>query len=96
MCVDNRKLPLESANTVGAWVGNVYHDTEAGRDGVLMLIHMEFRTATTDGVGCYFRFGAAYSAHGANGPYNWCGYVAEPALSFEHTVHGRRYGRPDW
>jgi hypothetical protein len=100
MCIDNRKLPSETANTVGAWVGNVYHDFEADgdddHDGVLMLIHMEFRTATTDGVGCYFRFGLAYSANGPIGPFNWCGYVAEPALSFEHTVHGHKYGRPDW
>jgi hypothetical protein len=101
LCIDNRKLPSETANTVGAWVGNVYHDVEADdhdddRDGVLMLIHMEFRTATTDGVGCYFRFGLAYSSNGPVGPFNWCGYVAEPAVSFEHTVHGHKYGRPDW
>ena len=24
------------------------------------------------------------------------GYVVEPSLSFEHTVHGSRYNRPPW
>ena len=46
------------------WVANVY---DAGADGILAFIHMEFRwhvseangESTVGDVGCYFRFGLA-------------------------------------
>eukprot|EP01043_Picozoa_sp_COSAG02_P037509 COSAG02_NODE_2822_length_7957_cov_4.624841_1_plen_474_part_00 len=100
-CIDNAPNPAVNASTVGMWVANVY---DAGDDGgILAFIHMEFRwhvsepdgEGTVGDVGCYFRFGLAHSGDGGES-FQWVGYVVEPALSFEHTVHGSRYGRPAW
>ena len=99
-CIDNAPNPAVNASTVGMWVANVY---DAADDGILAFIHMEFRwhvtepdgESTTGDVGCYFRFGLAHSADGGRS-FQWCGYVVEPALSFDHTVHGSRVGRPAW
>ena len=43
-CIDNRPNPAVNASTVGMWVANVY---DAGADGILAFIHMEFRVNPT-------------------------------------------------
>ena len=44
MVRNNRPNPAVNASTVGMWVANVY---DAGADGILAFIHMEFRVNPT-------------------------------------------------
>ncbi|CAK0844085.1 unnamed protein product [Prorocentrum cordatum] len=75
------------------WAGNVYEDRETG--GILMFIHMEFHDPRPAAEMCYFRFGLAYSDGGGES-FKWLGYLAEPELSYEHSMFGSKYGRPRW
>ena len=78
---------------VGHWVSNVY---DAGDDGILVFVHLELHADTEPaGAPPYFRQGLAHSADGGR-TFQWCGHIAQPAISFEHTMHGTKYGRPSW
>jgi hypothetical protein len=78
----------------------------AGADGILLFLHLELDVCHS-GIDCdisrgvtgnsnpFFRAGLAHSADGGK-TFQWCGYVIEPAISFEHSIHGSKYGRPAW
>lgn len=74
------------------WVSNVYN---ADVDGILLFFHIEMTTNMDPNkpegdADPFFRFGLAHSAdEGAS--FQWCGYVVEPAISFEHSMFGSRY-----
>ena len=107
-CMDGSLNPKANATnsyggignpTIGQWISNVY---DAKEDGVILFLHLEFRVPPASpgavlagDASPYFRTGLAHSADGGK-TFQWCGYIINPAVSFEHVIHGSRYGRPNW
>lgn len=75
------------------WIGNVYKDNASG--GILGFIHMEFSDPRPSAEMCYFRFGLGWSENGGKN-FTWLGYIAEPEVSYNHSMFGQEYGRPKW
>jgi hypothetical protein len=106
-CMDGSLNPKANATnsgggignpTIGQWVSNVY---DAKEDGIILFLHLEFGmppaspgAVLAGDANPYFRTGLAHSADGKT--FQWCGYIINPAVSFEHVIHGSRYGRPNW
>eukprot|EP00935_MAST-01C_sp_MAST-1C-sp1_P001994 g1994.t1 len=74
------------------WIGNVYRDDSGG---ILGFIHMEFSDPRPEAEMCFFRFALGYSRNGGSN-FTWLGYIAEPEVTYEHSMFGQKYGRPRW